>query len=128
MGRNMPYDEQSLFFINTIAKMLDIHPQTLRLYEREGFIQPARTQGNSRLYSQQDVERLRLVLHLTRDLGVNLAGVAIILRIRGTIEKIHQEGEGLRQEISTYTGQEARGEVQPYALIRATSRMLVKVR
>src|SRR5688572_10444637 len=105
MGRHMPCDEQSLFFINTIAKMLGIHPQTLRLYEREGLIHPARTQGNSRLYSQQDVERLRLVLHLTRDLGVNLAGVIVILRIRGTIEKIQRESEDLRQEISTYTGQ-----------------------
>lgn len=124
----MPYDEQSLFLISTIAKMLHIHPQTLRLYEREGFIHPTRTQANSRLYSQQDVERLRLVLHLTRDLGVNLAGVTIILRIRGAIEKIQQEVEGLQQETNTYTGQEVRGAVQPYALIRATSRMLVKVR
>ena len=124
----MPYDNHSLCLISTIAKMLDIHPQTLRLYEREGFIQPVRAQGNSRLYSSQDVERLRLVLHLTRDLGVNLAGVAIILRIRGTIEKMQQEIESLRQEVSTDTDQEPRGEVQHYALIRATSRMLVKVR
>jgi MerR family transcriptional regulator/heat shock protein HspR len=123
----MSDDEPALFLISTIAKMLNIHPQTLRLYEREGFIQPARTQGNSRLYSQRDVDQLRLVLHLTRDLGVNLAGIAIILRMRGSLETLQQEIVILQQEISTYTGSEPNGVVRPYALIRATSRMLVKV-
>jgi len=79
--------ERPLYLISTVAKMLNIHPQTLRLYEREGLIKPARTEGNTRLYSQEDIERLRTILTLTRELGVNLAGVEIILRLREQIEQ-----------------------------------------
>ena len=80
----MTEDEQTVFSISRIAKMLHVHPQTLRFYERAGFVKPVRARGDTRLYSHQDIARLRLILHLTRDMGVNLAGVEIILRSAST--------------------------------------------
>jgi MerR family transcriptional regulator, heat shock protein HspR len=68
--------------ISAVAQQYEIHPQTLRLYEREGLLRPSRSDGNTRLYTDQDLERLEIILHLTRDLGVNLAGVEIILNMR----------------------------------------------
>jgi len=94
--------ESPLYLISTVAKMLNIHPQTLRLYEREGLIKPARTEGNTRLYSQEDIERLRTILTLTRELGVNLAGVEIILRLREQIEELQKEVERLATLLGRY--------------------------
>ena len=68
--------------ISSVAEQYEIHPQTLRLYEREGLLKPSRSEGNTRLYTDDDLERLEVILHLTRDLGVNLAGVEIILNMR----------------------------------------------
>ena len=68
--------------ISAVAEQYEIHPQTLRLYEREGLLKPSRSEGNTRLYTDSDIERLEVILHLTRDLGVNLAGVEIILNMR----------------------------------------------
>jgi MerR family transcriptional regulator/heat shock protein HspR len=68
--------------ISAVAEQYEIHPQTLRLYEREGLLKPSRSEGNTRLYTEEDLERLEVILHLTRDLGVNLAGVEIILNMR----------------------------------------------
>src|SRR5881227_176071 len=70
------------FTISAVAEEFDVHPQTLRLYEREGLLKPSRSDGNTRLYTDTDLERLELILSLTRDLGVNLAGVEIILNMR----------------------------------------------
>ena len=72
--------------ISVIAERYNIHPQTLRLYEREGLIKPARTSGNTRLYGQDEIHKLELILTLTRDLGVNLAGVEVILNLQNAIE------------------------------------------
>jgi len=94
--------DNRLFMISVVSEMLGIHPQTLRLYEREGFIKPKRSVGNTRLYSEEDVEKLEMILRLTRELGVNLAGVEVILSMREkmeqmrlemqeTIEKLHDE-------------------------------------
>jgi len=94
--------EGPLYLISTVAKMWNIHPQTLRLYEREGLIKPARTEGNTRLYSQEDIERLRTILTLTRELGVNLAGVEIILRLREQIEELQKEVEKLATLLGRY--------------------------
>src|SRR4029453_19128512 len=73
------------------AETYDIHPQTLRLYEREGLLTPSRSEGNTRLYTQEDIERLELILNLTRDLGVNLAGVEVILNMRKRLEDMQRE-------------------------------------
>ncbi|HTS29137.1 MAG TPA: helix-turn-helix transcriptional regulator [Bryobacteraceae bacterium] len=73
---------QKAYMISVVAEQYEIHPQTLRLYEREGLLKPSRSEGNTRLYTDEDLERLEVILHLTRDLGVNLAGVEIILNMR----------------------------------------------
>ena len=73
---------KAYFMISAVSQKYDIHPQTLRLYEREGLLKPSRTDGNTRLYSEEDLEQLETILTLTRDLGVNLAGVEIILNLR----------------------------------------------
>ena len=79
------------YMISAVAHKYAIHPQTLRLYEREGLLKPSRTEGNTRLYSEEDLERLETILSLTRDLGVNLAGVEIILNMRQKIEQMQHE-------------------------------------
>src|SRR5512139_1409439 len=79
------------YMISVVAKVYKIHPQTLRLYEREGLLKPSRTEGNTRLYSEEDLRQLEVILNLTRDLGVNLAGVEIILNMRRKMEQMQQE-------------------------------------
>ncbi len=77
--------------ISTVAEMYDIHPQTLRLYEREGLLKPSRTEGNTRLYTDEDLERLEFILSLARDLGVNISGIAIILQMRERMELMQKQ-------------------------------------
>ncbi len=89
--------DKPLFMISVVAEMLDIHPQTLRLYEREGLVVPQRTGGNTRLYSQEDIDKLRRILRLTRELGVNLAGVEVILSMRERMEQMQEAMEQLVQ-------------------------------
>src|SRR6266852_1950037 len=84
---------QGAYVISVVAERFQIHPQTLRLYEREGLLKPSRTDGNTRLYTDSDLERLELILNLTRDLGVNLAGVEIILNMREKMDAMQREFE-----------------------------------
>jgi len=84
--------KQPLYMISVVSEMLHVHPQTLRLYEREGFVTPKRTK-RQRLYSEEDVERLGMIVRLTRELGVNKAGVEVILRLMHRIEGMHREME-----------------------------------
>jgi MerR family transcriptional regulator, heat shock protein HspR len=81
------------YTISAVAELYEIHPQTLRLYEREGLLKPSRSIGNTRLYSDSDLERLEVILSLTRDLGVNLAGVEIILNMREKMDAMQREFE-----------------------------------
>ncbi len=94
------YDEP-VYLISIVAKMLNIHPQTLRQYERDGLIKPSRTKGRMRLYSQRDIDKMKVILRLTRDLGVNLAGIDIILRLKEQIEELEAEIDRLRDELSS---------------------------
>lgn len=87
---------EPVFLISAVAEILDIHPQTLRQYEREGLIKPSRTNGKIRLYSQKDINHIKYVLTLTRDLGVNLAGVDIILQKDSIIQSLENEIEDLK--------------------------------
>lgn len=92
------YDEP-VYLISIVAKILDIHPQTLRQYERENLINPSRSDGRIRLYSQRDIDKIKLILRLTRELGVNLAGVDIILNLKETIDAMEKEIAELRHDV-----------------------------
>ena len=96
------------YMISSVAEMYDIHPQTLRLYEREGLLKPSRTEGNTRMYTDEDLERLEFILNLARDLGVNIAGIAIILQMREKMELMNHQ----MQEFVQYVRSEM---VQQYA-------------
>ena len=87
----MPIDDRPLFAISVVAQMLGVHPQTLRLYEREGLIAPNRTKGKTRLYSQKDVEQLKTILYFTQNLGINLAGVALLLQMHNKMDEMQAE-------------------------------------
>ncbi|GAB4390773.1 MAG: MerR family transcriptional regulator [Thermodesulfovibrionales bacterium] len=88
--------DQPVYMISVVSRMLKVHPQTLRLYEREGLVSPRRARGQ-RLYSEADLERLGFIVKLTRDMGVNRAGVDIILRMRHRLEGLQREVEGMMQ-------------------------------
>ena len=102
---------RAYYMISAVAQKYNIHPQTLRLYEREGLLKPSRTDGNTRLYSEEDLEQLETILSLTRDLGVNLAGVEIILNMR---EKMGEMQKQIQQFISTLNS-ELVSRTTPYA-------------
>ena len=89
------------YMISAVAEMYEIHPQTLRLYEREGLLKPSRTEGNTRLYTDEDLERLEFVLNLARDLGVNIAGMAIILQMRERMEEMNRQMQGFVDYVRT---------------------------
>ena len=93
------YDEP-VYLISIVAKILNIHPQTLRQYERENLISPVRSDGRIRLYSQRDIDKIKMILRLTRELGVNLSGVDIIIRLKDQIETMEKEIAALRYEIT----------------------------
>jgi len=101
---------RAAYMISVVSEQYQIHPQTLRLYEREGLLKPSRTEGNTRLYNDQDLERLEAILSLTRDLGVNLAGVEIILNMREKMEAMERQMQDfiacLSQELKTWSGPE----------------------
>jgi MerR family transcriptional regulator/heat shock protein HspR len=86
-------EKKPLYMISVVAEMFSVHPQTLRAYERLGLIRPARTVGNTRLYSQEDVDRIEMITRLTRDLGVNLAGVEVVLHMREKMEEMRRQME-----------------------------------
>ena len=94
------YDEP-VYLISIVAKILEIHPQTLRQYERENLIRPSRSDGRIRLYSQRDIDKIKLILRLTRELGVNLAGVDVVLRLKNKMEAMEKEIAELRHAVST---------------------------
>lgn len=91
------------YTISAVAEQFEIHPQTLRLYEREGLLKPSRSEGNTRLYTDSDLERLEVILSLTRDLGVNLAGVEIILNMREKMDAMQREFERFFKYLQTHS-------------------------
>ena len=97
------------YTISAVAEMFDIHPQTLRMYEREGLLKPSRSVGNTRLYSDEDIERLEVILSLTRDLGVNLAGVEIIINMREKMDAMQREFERFFDYLREHAGEFRRG-------------------
>ncbi len=110
---------KAAYMISAVAEQYQIHPQTLRLYEREGLLAPSRSEGNTRLYTDEDIERLEVILKLTRELGVNLAGVEIILNMREKMESMQRQIEefvnSLNHELSHHltNAQESRQSLIP---------------
>ncbi|HYP14735.1 MAG TPA: helix-turn-helix transcriptional regulator [Bryobacteraceae bacterium] len=92
---------KAAYMISAVAEQYQIHPQTLRLYEREGLLRPSRSEGNTRLYTDEDLERLEVILKLTRELGVNLAGVEIILNMREKMEEMQRQIEEFVSQLNT---------------------------
>ena len=120
------------YMIGVVAARYEIHPQTLRLYEREGLLLPSRTEGKTRLFSEEDLERLELILSLTRDLGVNLAGVEVVLGLRDRIQKMQAE---MQQLIEAYEAKlraagidpdPGVGKPNPTGLVKLTAHGLLK--
>ena len=99
---------KAAYMISAVAEQYQIHPQTLRLYEREGLLKPSRSEGNTRLYTEEDIGRLEVILHLTRDLGVNLAGVEIILNMREKMAEMQRQIEAFVSGLNAEIGNRAR--------------------
>jgi MerR family transcriptional regulator/heat shock protein HspR len=122
-------ESKKFYHISAVSQMYEVHPQTLRLYEREGLLKPSRSHGNTRLYSEDDLKQLEFILSLTRDLGVNLAGVDIVINMRQKLEQIESEVneflEYIRREF--FEGREDEFEQQRKALIRITPAKIVKI-
>lgn len=127
------------YTISAIADHYGVHQQTLRLYEREGLLKPSRSEGNVRLYTDEDIERLEVILKLTRDLGVNLAGVEIILNMREKMDQMQREFNRFFELLRDYAAQNAAVQNDTQALqalvptprpvvVRATSRRNIKIR
>ena len=89
------------YMISAVAELYKLHPQTLRLYEREGLLKPSRTEGNTRLYTDEDLERLEFILNLARDLGVNIAGIAIVLQMRERMEEMNRQMQSFVEYVRT---------------------------
>ncbi|HEX8832901.1 MAG TPA: helix-turn-helix transcriptional regulator [Abditibacteriaceae bacterium] len=99
-GEATAYEGESpLYHISIVAEMVATHPQTLRMYERMGLVSPQRTRNNIRLYSQDDVDRVRRIQHLTQELGVNLAGVEVVFKLLGELERVRAESEAMISEM-----------------------------
>jgi MerR family transcriptional regulator/heat shock protein HspR len=116
---------KAAFMISAVAEQYAIHPQTLRLYEREGLLKPSRSDGNTRLYTEDDLERLEVILHLTRDLGVNLAGVEIILNMR---EKMGEMQAQIQEFVATLNRELVARNARPAVEERNSLVPVIKVR
>jgi MerR family transcriptional regulator/heat shock protein HspR len=95
----METSDRPIYMISVAAELVGMHPQTLRIYETKGLVRPHRTPGGTRLYSEADVERLRIVQRLTSELGLNLAGVELVLRLEDELRKAHAQVERLQQQL-----------------------------
>lgn len=95
----MLMDDKGRYMISVAAELIGMHPQTLRIYEQKGLVRPKRTAGNTRLYSEQDLERLRLIQRLTTELGLNLAGVEMVLHLEDQISRMQRRMERMEREL-----------------------------
>ncbi len=112
--------------ISVVAERLEIHPQTIRLYEREGLIKPVRSAGNTRLYDEVAIRRLELILNLTRNMGVNLAGVEVILGMRDQLDSLQAEVDRLLEEVRQHHADRQAGIDRRHALVPVRSGLPVK--
>ncbi|UCC41507.1 MAG: helix-turn-helix transcriptional regulator [Candidatus Aminicenantes bacterium] len=122
-------EPKNYYHISSVAKMYNIHPQTLRLYEREGLLSPSRSEGNTRLYTEEDLEQLELILSMIRDLGVNLAGVEVVLNMRKKIEQIEEEVNRFLEYITKefFEGREEELEKRKRDLVQIYPAKIIKI-
>jgi len=118
---------KNYYHISSVSRMYSIHPQTLRLYEREGLLKPSRSEGNTRLYTEEDLRQLELILNLIRDLGINLAGVEVILNMRKKIEQIETEVNMFLEYIKKefFEGKEEEFELRKKSLVRVSPAKII---
>jgi MerR family transcriptional regulator, heat shock protein HspR len=120
------------YMISAVAELYHLHPQTLRLYERVGLLKPSRSQGNTRLYTDSDLERLEVILNLTRELGVNLAGIEVILNMRDKMAEMQSQMEAFIKFVRTemargLIGVDPRSANVRHAIVRAAPRTAIRV-
>ncbi len=130
MAKDTTNEKKNKYYhISTVANIYNVHPQTLRLYEREGLLKPSRSKGNTRLYSEEDLERLEFILNLTRDLGVNLAGVEVVINMRKNIERVEKEvNEFLNYiRIEFFEGRDEEFEIKKDSLVRLNQTKIIKI-
>lgn len=120
--------EQKYVMISVVAERYGIHPQTLRLYEREGLIKPTRSAGNTRLYDEEAIRRLEIILALTRDLGVNLAGVEVILNMKERMDQMQGEVDRLLDYVKREAMERRVNLERQHALVKVQSGPLTKIR
>ncbi|MGA1863006.1 helix-turn-helix transcriptional regulator [Deferribacter thermophilus] len=120
--------KKPLYVISIVSEMLDIHPQTLRQYERLGFVKPTRTEGNTRLYSDEDIEKLKFIITLTKDLGVNLAGVEIILNMKEQINELQNQVKMLVDYIKNRLGEDLDKNIKEGAIVPTKQANIIKVK
>jgi MerR family transcriptional regulator/heat shock protein HspR len=115
--------KEKTYFISAVASKYNIHPQTLRLYEREGLLIPSRSKGNTRMFSDDDLKKLEFILNLTREMGVNLAGIEIIMNMKGKMEKMQGEFALFLEELKKefFVGKEEIFEQKKISLVKFTS-------
>jgi MerR family transcriptional regulator, heat shock protein HspR len=118
--------EPRFVMISTVSERYGIHPQTLRLYEREGLIKPVRSSGNTRLYDEESLRRLEIILTLTRDLGVNLAGVEVILNMKERMDAMQGEMDRMLEYVREIAAERRAANPEPHALVRVFPGALVK--
>ena len=120
--------EQKYVMISVVAERYGIHPQTLRLYEREGLIKPTRSAGNTRLYDEEAIRRLEIILTLTRDLGVNLAGVEVILNMKERMEKMQGDLDRMLEVVRRMADERRQTIEHKHALVKIQSGPLTKIK
>jgi len=122
-------ENRTTYHISVVSRRFNLHPQTLRLYEREGLLKPSRSEGNTRLYTDEDLKQLEVILSLIRDLGVNLAGVEVILNMRQKMEQVEADVNDLLEYIRTriFQGRDEEFERKRKSLVRVSPGKLVRV-
>ena len=126
MPRRRRDEQRSYVMISVVAERFDVHPQTLRMYEREGLLTPVRSAGNTRLYDEETIRRLETILFLTRELGVNLAGVEVILNLRHQMSEMQLEVDRLLQIVREQLREQRAGIRREHALVKIERGALVR--